>query len=322
MAEFAAIPADAAERRIGPDQGCWRRHAGDGPQMLLAYWGEMPPFELQIAAQVLQEGERRGADGCYAWQWFRMDGGAVAPARSMWFVAQLPPGREALACAERLLSTATVGVFIGPAAAWFAQLPIARHQRASVHWEDAAAREHLVDHVVLSPSIIEVCGRWTTCSGGFAVTDLALLMLRDLAGSAVALRVMDALCIDRLREPPALQRKATAGALAVMAPKLAEAVALMEANVEEPLPTDEIARLIGISRRQLERLFKQHFGTVPSRYYLDVRLQRARKLIRETRHSVLQVALMCGFASGSHFSTTYGSVFGITPRDERQKALG
>jgi transcriptional regulator GlxA family with amidase domain len=193
--------------------------------------------------------------------------------------------------------------------------------RVALHWEDAAALEQFADDVVPSPAIIEVSGRWTTCCGGLAVTDLALLMLHELAGSIVTLQVMDALCLDRAREPAARQRTAASGALGALAPKLAEAVALMEANVEDPLQTDEIARMVGASRRQLERLFKKHLGTVPSRYYVDIRLQRARKLLRETRHSLLQVALMCGFSSGSHFSTTYGSVFGITPREERQRVL-
>ena len=95
----------------------------------------------------------------------------------------------------------------------------------------------------------------------------------------------------------------------------------MEANIEEPLATDDIANLVGISRRQLERQFKQYLGSVPSRYYLELRLQRARQLLLDTNHSIVQVGLMCGFSSGSHFSTAYGALFGITPREERQRKL-
>jgi transcriptional regulator GlxA family with amidase domain len=104
-------------------------------------------------------------------------------------------------------------------------------------------------------------------------------------------------------------------------PKLSEAVALMEANIEEPLSTDEIAQLAGISRRQLERLFKQYLGSLPSRYYLELRLRRARQLLLDTNHSIVQVGLMCGFSSGSHFSTAFGALFGNTPREERQRKL-
>jgi len=296
--------------------GHWRPLLGAGPaDIVLAYTGDAQPFELQLLARVFDEGLRRGGDERLRWRWLRLQPGEPVPAASLWVMAQ---------DLSAVLPSPGIGeasVFIGPAAVWFAGTREARGLRVALHWEDAAAREQMADDVVPSPSIIEVGGRHTTCSGGFAVVDLGLLMLHELAGANIALQVMDALCLDRLREPGSRQRTAAAGVLGQMVPKLAEAIALMEVNVEEPLQADEIARLVGVSRRQLERLFKQHLSTVPSRYYLDIRLQRARKLLRETRHSLLQVGLMCGFSSGSHFSTTYSSIFGITPREERQRVL-
>jgi len=100
-------------------------------------------------------------------------------------------------------------------------------------------------------------------------------------------------------------------------PKLTDAVSLMEANIEEPLSTDDIAYYVGVSRRQLERLFKQYLSTVPSKYYLSLRLARARQLLQQTSKSIVQIGLACGFSSGPHFSSTYRSHFGITPREER-----
>jgi transcriptional regulator GlxA family with amidase domain len=93
----------------------------------------------------------------------------------------------------------------------------------------------------------------------------------------------------------------------------------MEANLQEPLPTHEIARLVGVSRRQLERLFKQHLDDMPSRHYAELRLARARRLLQHSGQSILQIALACGFASGSHFSNAYRARFGHTPRDERRQ---
>lgn len=100
-------------------------------------------------------------------------------------------------------------------------------------------------------------------------------------------------------------------------PKLTVAVSLMEANYEEPLPTEEIARLVGVSRRQLERLFKQYLNSLPSRYYPELRLVRARQLLQQTSQSILQIGLSRGFSSGPHFSSAYRHHFGITPRDQR-----
>jgi AraC-like DNA-binding protein len=104
-------------------------------------------------------------------------------------------------------------------------------------------------------------------------------------------------------------------------PKLAEALALMKANFEEPLPGDDIARLVGVSRRQLERLFKQHLDTLPSKHYLEMRLAHARTLLQESSQSILQVGLACGFSSGPHFSSTYRAHFGTTPREERSRRV-
>ena len=310
---------DDSERdgRLDDESGRWRPVLPPGPaDVALAYRGDAPPVDLLMLARVFEEGSKRGGVPGWHWRWGCLDNAPPVAAPSLWVLAQDPSGT---AIASPDLGDASV--FIGPAALWFAATPQARGLRVALHWEDAAAREQVADEVVPSPSIIEVSGRYTSCSGGFASVDLGLLMLGELAGSGVALQVMDTLCLERVREAGSRQRAAAAGALGAMVPKLVEAIALMEANIEETLQTDEIARLVGLSRRQLERLFKQHLGTVPSRYYVDIRLQRARKLLRETRHSLLQVGLMCGFSSGSHFSTTYSSVFGIAPREERQRVL-
>nr|WP_276595208.1 helix-turn-helix domain-containing protein [Roseateles albus] len=96
----------------------------------------------------------------------------------------------------------------------------------------------------------------------------------------------------------------------------------MEANLAEPLPTEDVARLVGVSRRQLERLFKQHLDALPSRYYLELRLNRARRLLQQSGQSILQIGLSCGFSSGPHFSNAYKAHFDKTPRDERsQRAI-
>ena len=78
-----------------------------------------------------------------------------------------------------------------------------------------------------------------------------------------------------------------------------------------------IAERVGVSRRQLERLFKRYLEAVPSQYYLELRLQRARQLLRSTRQSIVQIGLACGFASGPHFSSAYRNRFGATPREDR-----
>lgn len=163
-------------------------------------------------------------------------------------------------------------------------------------------------------------GKWWSVAGGVAVVDALLgwLAVRNGTESANALAARWMLPRGRAseeRQPVPLG----AGAGPAVDPKVARTVALMEANLEEPLTTDQIAERIGVSRRQLERLFKRYLEAVPSQYYLELRLQRARQLLRATRQSIVQIGLACGFASGPHFSSAYRNRFGMTPREDRLK---
>ncbi len=105
-------------------------------------------------------------------------------------------------------------------------------------------------------------------------------------------------------------------------PRLSEVLRLMQANLEEPLTTDHLAARVGVSRRQLERWFRQYLDTMPSRHYLNLRLHQAREQLRHTGHSVVQISLACGFVSAAHFSNTYRQRFGLTPREERRRWQG
>jgi AraC family transcriptional regulator, glycine betaine-responsive activator len=100
-------------------------------------------------------------------------------------------------------------------------------------------------------------------------------------------------------------------------PKLISAIELMEANVEEPIDQDTLAGYVGLSRRQLERLFSKHLGRTPAQYYLELRLERARHLLCQTTMPIMAIAFACGFVSASHFSTCYRQMYGKTPRAER-----
>ena len=117
---------------------------------------------------------------------------------------------------------------------------------------------------------------------------------------------------DRQRVPLRLH-------LGTSQPKLMEAVALMEANLEEPMSLDELAQHVKLSRRQLERLFQKHLHCVPTRYYLELRLAKARQLLLQTSMSIVDVAFASGFVSAPHFSKCYRDFYGIPPKDERRQ---
>ncbi|HEX8606905.1 MAG TPA: helix-turn-helix domain-containing protein [Pseudoduganella sp.] len=210
---------------------------------------------------------------------------------------------------------------VGAAVLWLAGAGHAAGVRIALPWALYGDTEEITERAIMTPHLFEIDGRHLTCCGGAASIDFSLTLIEQLFGSGIGAAVKEALCIDRVRGADERQRVALQARFGALQPKLSEAVTLMEANIEEPLSTDDIANLVGLSRRQLERLFKQYLGSLPSRYYLELRLQRARQLLLETNHSIVQVGLMCGFSSGSHFSTAFGALFGNTPREERQRKL-
>ncbi len=208
---------------------------------------------------------------------------------------------------------------LGAAVLWLLDAGVFDGVRTALPWALYVDAGSHAERAILTPQLFEIDGRHLSCCGGAASIDFSLTLVEILCGAAVQADIMEALCVERVRASDERQRLALQARFGVLQPKLSEAVALMEANLEEPLATDDIASLVGLSRRQLERLFKQFLGSQPSRYYLELRLARSRQLLQLTHHSIVQVGLMCGFSSGSHFSTAFGALFGITPRQERQR---
>lgn len=210
---------------------------------------------------------------------------------------------------------------VGAPVLWLARAGVMEGLRTALPWALYPEADEVAERAILTPQLFEFDGGCLSCCGGAASLDFALTLVQSIYGSDLQAEIREALCVDRVRGAADRQRVALQARFGALQPKLSEAVMLMEANIEEPLATDDIAGLVGISRRQLERQFKQYLGSVPSRYYLELRLQRARQLLLDSNHSIVQVGLMCGFSSGSHFSTAYGALFGITPREERQRKL-
>lgn len=189
--------------------------------------------------------------------------------------------------------------------------------RATLPWQrfDAFANDY--PHVTLSQQLFEIDRNRLTCGGGTAAMDMMMTLIGHHHGQPLAERVSEHFVLERIRMADEPQHVPLRSRFGHAPQNLHDAVSLMEANTEEPLTTHELAAHLGISRRQLERLFKKYLKTVPSRYYLDLRLQQARRLLRDSDHPVGDIALQTGFSSGAHFSTAYRNHFGMTPREER-----
>ncbi len=197
--------------------------------------------------------------------------------------------------------------------------------RSTIHWSYSSLFAEDFPLTVVSSNLFEIDRDRLTCASGTASFDMILAWIGQCLpaeiGEEVVAELVDYFGVERQRSSKEHQRVPLSARIGGGQPKLTEAVSLMEANFEEPLPTEEIARLVGVSRRQLERLFKQYLNSLPSRYYLELRLTRARQLLQQTSQSILQIGLSCGFSSGPHFSSAYRNHFGITPREQRSQRL-
>ena len=208
---------------------------------------------------------------------------------------------------------------IGTGTYLLARAGLLRACRATIHWPYTSLLAEDFPDTVVSSNLFEIDRHRLTCAGGNASVDMMLNWLGSRHGEDLVTELLDHFGLERLRNPTDHQRVPLSARIGGGQPKLTEAVSLMEANYEEPLPTEEIARLVGVSRRQLERLFKQYLSSLPSRYYLELRLNRARHLLQQTSQSILQIGLSCGFSSGPHFSSAYRNHFCITPREQRSQ---
>jgi transcriptional regulator GlxA family with amidase domain len=203
-----------------------------------------------------------------------------------------------------------------------ARAELLNEYRCTLHWENLAAAREEFPQLVISAELFEIDRKRYTCAGGTAPLDMMLSEIRARHGAALATRISEQFMCERIRDQNDRQRVPLTQRIGASQPKLAEAVSLMEANIEEPMTLDELSHHVGLSRRQLERLFQRYLQCVPTRYYLELRLERARQLLLQSSMPIVDIALACGFISAPHFSKCYRDTFSLPPRDERRRAAG
>jgi transcriptional regulator GlxA family with amidase domain len=192
--------------------------------------------------------------------------------------------------------------------------------RCTLHWQYIAGFREAFPTVEVTEELYEVDRNRMTCSGGTAALDLMLTLIAMEHGRELAMNVAENFIHDRIRDRHDPQRMALRTRLNISHPKLLFVIQMMEENLEEPLARSVLAERAELSTRQLERLFRKYLKRTPTRYYLELRLEKARKLLNQTSLSVLDIAMASGFVSASHFSKCYREQFHRTPREERLAA--
>ena len=191
------------------------------------------------------------------------------------------------------------------------------NRRCAIHWENLPGFSEAFPKANVFADLFEVDQNVYTCAGGTAALDMMLKLIGDDFDEDLVNRVCEQVLTDRVRNPTDRQRLPLRARLGVQNAKVLSIIELMESNLAEPLSLIEIADNVGLSRRQIERLFQQEMGRSPARYYLEIRLDRARHLLIQSSLPVVEVAVACGFVSASHFSKCYRELYARSPQQER-----
>ncbi|WP_107495602.1 GlxA family transcriptional regulator [Thalassobius sp. I31.1] len=326
MTSNSFIPKGAASFRIDYDGPVTDIHFLLLPKMtMLAFSAAVEP--LRLANQVT---------GRELYRWFLMteDGEPVRCSNGIMLMPDsgletLPSSALAFVCAGTepadsfsnkvlawLRKHNAFGVTIGSVctgAFALARAGIIRKQKFTLHWENQPAFCEIFPDLVPTANLYEVDRGLMTCGGGHAATDMMLEMIERDHGQDLAVIVSDMCIHSRSGSRQGVQKSAYAVALGSRNPHLIQAMQFMQATVEEPEDIAGIADHVGISRRQLERLFKSYVGTSPVQYYIDLRVARAHALLNETSLSVTEIAAATGFNSATQLALRFRKRYGQSP---------
>jgi transcriptional regulator GlxA family with amidase domain len=188
----------------------------------------------------------------------------------------------------------------------------------AIHPDNHAYIKENFPHVTVSDEAFIADKQLFTCSGPRSTLTMLLVIIEQLYGKSIRRSIEEILNCDHVIEKQHPQFGQIGDKLN-FPDKLRTLLKLMATNIEEPLTLEELSQCVNISRRQIERLFRSYLDTAPGRYYLELRITHARRLITQCNKSITHIALACGFSSSSHFSNCYKDYFGMSPNQARKK---
>ncbi len=189
---------------------------------------------------------------------------------------------------------------------------------ATIHWSWLSGFRESFYRVDVRECLFTIDGKVMTCAGGLAGIDLMLQLIETTSDSGLSGEIADQMLRHPIRGADSTQRSTMGRSTETMLPMMHEAMTLIERNIEEPLKVPEIAAVLGVSQRQLERQFKKYVGCTVVQFGLLCRLQNARLLLISTDLSVREIATASGFNTLSHFAYSFGRFFGRRPSEYRE----
>ena len=226
--------------------------------------------------------------------------------------ARLHAGLRQCARAPLVLGSLSSGTFV------LARAGLLDGYRCTVHWEFRPAFEEEFPDLEFSPGLFVIDrDRWTG-SGGVAGMDMMLYLIERDHGPSLSRAVANWFQIDRIRNSAIHQRSGQLDRIETLPSPMQKAIELMMANIETPLKMDEIAEMAGLRLRRMERMFKSNLDTSPAHFYRGIRLEKARELLLHTNLSTLEIGVLTGFSSSSHFAMAFQKHYGMRPTDARR----
>ena len=213
-------------------------------------------------------------------------------------------------------SGATLGA-LDTGAFLLAQARLLQGHTVTLHWEAQLAFQERYPKIKVTDELYEWGERRMSCAGGTAAMDMMLALIGKAHGLELAATVSEQFVHGPMRSQSEHQRTQLTARYGVHNKKLVQVIKAMETHLEDLLSAQDLASGMGVTRRQMERLFQSHLGTSPAQFYLVLRLDRARQLLEQTEMGVMAVGLACGFGASSHFSRAYKLRFGVSPTEDR-----
>ena len=192
----------------------------------------------------------------------------------------------------------------------------------SVHWCYEAAFKAEFPELDATEDVITIDRNRLTASGAAAAFDLSLALIEDTLGADIATEVACWFQHPLVRGEGVTQRRPTFAAEStqdMLPPLIAKAVQIFADHIEDPLNIADVANAVGVSVRQLERMFQKTTGNTPLGYYKSLRMHKARQLLLYSKESMIQIAISVGYSSSAVLAKNYQDVFGIHPREDRKK---
>jgi len=306
------------------------------------YFLLMPGFSMMgfvSAVEPLRVANRFGGE-LYRWHILSLDGGAVIASNGMsvnadaaleplkkgatlWVMGSVDPLKFCTPALEHWLRRldhegVTLGA-IDTGAFVLAEAGLLDGYRLTLHWEALDALKESYPKLQATQELFEIDRRRITSAGGTASIDMMLDLIGQAHGPDLSIKVSEQFVLGRIRPRKDHQRMQIATRYGINNKKLVQVIGVMEQHTEPPLSTLELADGIQVTRRQLERLFRLHLNDTPSNFYLGLRLEKARQLLRQSDMSVLEVSIACGFESPSYFTRSYRARFTRCPREDRRE---